>query len=374
LGVPSRRFPERKFLVSKSLRGFKWLMGTVVGVSLLGGCGAPPSEGEPTPTEATEQAQGALSARVSVAQATMAASERVVVDVTLTNTSSAPVSLYKWDAPGEGLNEGRLSVLRDGQPVEYTGAHYKRVQGRPEDIITLAPGQSLSGPVVVSDAYDLSVSGTYTIRYELEEHAGVGSLASNSVSLFIEGRRNSLEGTQAMRDVTAQGISYTSCSSSQQSSVLTAFNSSKTYASNSLSYLNGTPSATSRFTTWFGTYSTTNWNQIKTQFSKISSALNTANVVVDCSCTQSGTYAYVYANQPYKIYVCGAFWSAPNTGTDSRAGTLVHEMSHFTVVAGTGDHAYGQTNAKNLARSNPASARNNADSHEYFTENNPSLP
>ncbi|RYZ35512.1 MAG: peptidase M35 [Myxococcaceae bacterium] len=335
--------------MSKSLRGFKWLVGTAVGVSLLGACGAP-VDGDSSQPEATEQAQGALTASVSVAKASMAASETVTVQVTLTNTSSTPVSLYKWEAPGTGLTEGRLSVLRDGQAVEYTGAHYKRVLGRAEDLITLAPGQSISGPVVVSDAYDLSQTGTYAIRYELEARSSVTALSSNEVSLFIEGRRNSRDGAE------------------------TAFNSAKTYSTNSLSYLNGTPSATTRFTTWFGTYSSANWGTIQTHFSKIKSAFDSAAVVVDCSCNESGTYAYVYSNAPYKIYVCGAFWSAPNTGTDSRAGTLVHEMSHFTVVAGTGDNAYGQTAAKALAKSNPTKARANADSHEYFTENTPSLP
>ncbi|MBN8227475.1 peptidase M35 [Corallococcus macrosporus] len=361
--------------MSKSLRGFKWLMGTVVGVSLLSGCGAPPAEGESTPAEATEQAQGALTAQVSVGKASMAASERVTVEVTLTNTSSAPVSIYKWDAPGEGLNEGRLSVSRDGQAVEYTGAHFKRVLGRSEDLITLAPGQSISGPVVVSDAYDLSVSGTYSIRYELEARAGVTALSSNSVSLFIEGRRNSREEAEAMRQVTGQSLAYSgACTSSEQSSISTAFNSAKTYSNNAVSYLSATPSATSRYTTWFGTYSSTGWSEIKTHFTKIANAFASAAVVVDCSCNESGTYAYVYPGSPYKIYVCGAFWSAPNTGTDSRAGTLVHEMSHFTVVAGTDDWAYGQTAAKNLAKSNPTRARDNADSHEYFAENTPSLP
>jgi peptidyl-Lys metalloendopeptidase len=62
------------------------------------------------------------------------------------------------------------------------------------------------------------------------------------------------------------------------------------------------------------------------------------------------------------------------TGTDSKAGTLVHEMSHFNVVAGTDDHAYGQSAAKSLALSNPDLALNNADSHEYFAENTPALP
>jgi peptidyl-Lys metalloendopeptidase len=79
----------------------------------------------------------------------------------------------------------------------------------------------------------------------------------------------------------------------------------------------------------------------------------------------------VYANQPYKIYVCRAFWSAPLAGTDSKGGTLIHEMSHFTAVAGTGDLVYGQTAAANLAVTNPAGAITNADNHEYFAENTP---
>jgi peptidyl-Lys metalloendopeptidase len=43
--------------------------------------------------------------------------------------------------------------------------------------------------------------------------------------------------------------------------------------------------------------------------------------------------------------VCRAFWPAPANGTDSKAGTLIHEMSHFNVVAGTNDWVYGQSGA-----------------------------
>ena len=71
------------------------------------------------------------------------------------------------------------------------------------------------------------------------------------------------------------------------------------------------------------------------------------------------------------IYVCRAFWNAPTAGTDSKGGTLIHEMSHFNVTAGTDDHVYGQTAAKNLAATDPTSALDNADNHEYFAENNP---
>ncbi len=79
----------------------------------------------------------------------------------------------------------------------------------------------------------------------------------------------------------------------------------------------------------------------------------------------------MYPNDPYKIYVCRVFWSAPMTGTDSKSGTLVHEMSHFTEVADTDDVVYGQTGAENLAGKDPDAAIRNADSHEYFAENTP---
>ena len=62
------------------------------------------------------------------------------------------------------------------------------------------------------------------------------------------------------------------------------------------------------------------------------------------------------------------------TGTDSKGGTLIHEMSHFNVVAGTNDHVYGQVGARNLALTNPTAALDNADNHEYFGENTPFQP
>jgi peptidyl-Lys metalloendopeptidase len=53
---------------------------------------------------------------------------------------------------------------------------------------------------------------------------------------------------------------------------------------------------------------------------------------------------------------------------------MIHEMSHFNVIAGTDDWAYGQSAAASLARSNPTRAVDNADNHEYFAENTPYLP
>ncbi|QRO02075.1 peptidase M35 [Archangium violaceum] len=366
--------------MSKNLRGnFKWLVGGIVGVSLLGACGAP-AEGEDG-SVMQDQAAGEVAVSLSVAKSSLSAREDVAVSVTFTNTSSQPVQLLKFYVPDGHLKEGLFEVTRNGEPVEYIGPAIKRAAPTAEDYITLAPGESLTGSAPVSGMYDLSESGSYTIRYaarSLDQHSALLSKAaqldSNLVNLWIEGRDSGQPELQAQGTVSAQALSYSgACTSSEQSSISTAVTNARTYANNASTYLNGITSGTSRYTTWFGTYSTTNVGTARSHFTNIKNAFANAAIVVDCSCSDS-YYAYVYPAQPYKIYVCNAFWSAPATGTDSKAGTLVHEMSHFNVVAGTDDHAYGQSAAKSLAKSSASQALDNADNHEYFAENTPSLP
>ena len=83
---------------------------------------------------------------------------------------------------------------------------------------------------------------------------------------------------------------------------------------------------------------------------------------------QNLLFAFVYPTKPYDIHLCNAFWTATMTGRDSKGGTLIHEMSHFDVVAGTDDVVYGQTACRQLAQIQPENAIRNADSHEYFAE------
>ncbi|MFE6709458.1 M35 family metallo-endopeptidase [Streptomyces sp. NPDC057695] len=66
------------------------------------------------------------------------------------------------------------------------------------------------------------------------------------------------------------------------------------------------------------------------------------------------------------VWLCGSFWSAPMTGTDSKFGTLVHEWSH--AKCSTEDFAYGEAACLNLAVTDPRKAIYNADNVEYFAE------
>ncbi len=86
-----------------------------------------------------------------------------------------------------------------------------------------------------------------------------------------------------------------------------------------------------------------------------------------------GVYAYVYpTDKTHTIYLGNAFWSAPAKGTDSKAGTIAHEMSHFRDIGGTKDgfpdSIYGLSGSRELARTDPAKALQHADTFEYYIE------
>jgi hypothetical protein len=73
---------------------------------------------------------------------------------------------------------------------------------------------------------------------------------------------------------------------------------------------------------------------------------------------------------PYGIYLCNPYFTQLDK---DKAGTLIHEMSHFTAVAGTGDKASGAAGCEFLANVDPDSAAINAESYQFFAENDPYL-
>jgi len=297
----------------------------------------------------------------------LAGHEAVMAGVSIVNTGEQPVALLSWYLPGDELQEPVFAVTRDGQPVAYVGPRVKRAQPDASDFVTVAPGAQSTWEVDLSQFYDFSQTGDYTVEVVLDDaklRGGTGVIKSTASQAWIEGR--------VAIGANAKGGGHKACTSTEQAQIASAITDAGAYSNAARNYLNGSPTATPRYTTWFGAFSNAGWTTARTHFVAIADAFATKPITVQCGCKQKNVYAFVNPNQPYVITVCGAFWPAPATGTDSKAGTLVHEMSHFNVVASTDDNAYGQTACKALAQSNPAGALDNADSHEYFAENTPS--
>lgn len=320
------------------------------------------------------------------------------VDVTLiiTNPNPKPVQILKWYlAPNDKLQGNNFSISVDGTPVDYTGPVVKRSAPSSDDYITLAPGESITQTVSLSSFYNMTKQGSYQVSFDASalnliktnkqaksSTNEAQTLKSNTLNIWLKGidtKGLTLKQSFQPEPLAKAGISYEgSCSNSQKSTIVNAMGAAQSVSYEAYNHLrdnwdNGGQSA--RYTTWFGQYTSQRYSIVANHFYKIADALISKPVTLNCTCEDDlkSAYAYVYPNQPYTIHVCNAFWSAPVTGTDSRAGTLIHEMSHFTVNGGTADNAYGQYAAKNLARSNPDKAVQNADSHEYYAENTPAL-
>ncbi len=316
------------------------------------------------------------------------------VEVTVTNTSRKTLRIPKWQLPVDLQRSNLFRITRDGVEVGFEGAMIKRGAPTAEDFAILRAGRSYRSVVELGTAYDMSKAGHYTVTYaaplqyaslsggtRLQQRNGLPMVAQGAPirivmdqkATFPNGRRISpvLPANPVLSDVI--GISTVACSASQIATVGNAVLSARAYSERAKGYLNAGTTG-SRYTTWFGAYTSSRYATAQQHFTAIDNALDQTGgqVTINCGCNDN-YFAYVYKNQPYQIFVCNAFWSAPLVGTDSKAGTLIHEMSHFTVVADTDDHVYGQGLAQSLAISNPTQALDNADNHEYFAENTPAL-
>jgi peptidyl-Lys metalloendopeptidase len=328
---------------------------------------------------AAQAADNGVVVSVAPEKASLGKSDDVVVKVTFTNTSGSPQYVLKSRTPFDEIEAPLFEITRDGKPVRYLGIIAKRGAPTAEDYFLLKPGASYSARVELSALYDMGTTGDYAIRY----HSGKAAdeLKSDAATVWIDGvrPRGSNEETKSFAEMQAQAgvvntagaLAFNKCTTSQQADINTAVSTALSMTTNGDAYMTkGTMGA--RYTKWFGAVDSSRVATIKSHFAALKDAFATKPITVDCGCKKT-YYAYVYPTQPYTIYVCKAFWSAPMSGTDSKGGTLVHEMSHFNVVASTDDWVYGQSGAASLAISDPAKAIDNADSHEYFGENTPAL-
>lgn len=305
--------------------------------------------------------------------------------LTITNNGNGQQKILGWYTDLE--EEHIFKISRDGVNVEFFGPHYKRQAPTDKDFIKLKSGESLNKTFELSALYNMSEAGNYEIAYDVNSlhlYSNKGQqkkaerLTSASAYIWLEGVE--FKGTAGKGkpggDTSTDCIGGTCftgrCSNGAKTDLISALGAANQITNGAVSYLNthSANNTSARYNTWFGAATSSRYNTAVAHFDAIDDAIDNQPITFDCSCKKS-YFAYVYPNQPYKVYLCNAFWSANEFGTDSRAGTIVHELSHFNAVASTDDVVYGQSGAQNLADSDPDQALNNADSHEYFAENTP---
>ncbi len=151
----------------------------------------------------SQAAGGGLRARLEIPQ-TLPLGEPVKVQFHLVNDSNEDLYVLNWFTPLEGLGGDIFLVRRDGRTVRYQGPLAERAEPSPEAYSLIAAGEAVWAEVDLTRAraYDFSVPGNYTIRFnsprlshiarsEAEMASTYGELepiqiASNEVTVTIE--------------------------------------------------------------------------------------------------------------------------------------------------------------------------------------------
>ena len=305
-----------------------------------------------------------------------------IITMSITNESNETLEILTWNTPLETTISADLFQVQNGKnTAQYLGRIVKRGAPTASDYTLLNAGETRTVSVELAKYYQMEIKGNYVVTYKGSFKSLPLNTKQNKISTlhkvvnpsinisFIPSQKKTL--TTTKNKVTP---AFNSCTSSEINILNTAHNAAISIARNSRDTMNSADANTvgERYNTWFGAPNSSRQSTVTSHFNNIYSALDTQNITFDCTCSDS-YYAYVYPNQPYTVYLCNAFWTAPANGTDSQAGTLVHEIAHFNIVANTDDHAYGHSASKALAVSDPAKAVFNSDNHEYFAENTPFL-
>lgn len=85
--------------------------------------------------------------------------------------------MLKWHTPIEGLTSNSLAVIRNGNKLlSYDGISMKRSSPGPGQFTLVATGQTMTLMFDVSEAYDMTKAGKYSIAVDTYLEYAVGSV------------------------------------------------------------------------------------------------------------------------------------------------------------------------------------------------------
>ncbi len=126
--------------------------------------------------------------------------------------------------------------------------------------------------------------------------------------------------------------------------------------------------ADKQYITWFGPPYCSYYDYVIANYKRVFGSMWADRYTIDLTGTGSSCSDANAYTKPGTMIVnlCQAFWTLPMGGLDSKAGTLLHEVTHD--ITGTFDYTYGEANCEALAAINPFKAVHNAANYRYFAE------
>lgn len=257
-----------------------------------------------------------------------------------------------WHGPP--VQAGRFSVVDadTGDPLPYVGPLYKLKKPEGPPPTALVADLSLGFAFLPGKDYRVSLAGAVPLEFStgdrVPRHPQEASLVTSECS---ESRAAALE-TARLTAVTAMETAFEE-------------------------FIETNRCGGTSYKEWFGPVTASRYSRVTRTLAWVRDQLVSHdqggllgwNARCGGPSCDGNVIAYVFPGGS-TVYVCSPFWAMPTGIADnSRAGTIVHELSHFTGAGvNTLDHAYGVDDCLALALLDPDLAVDNADSYQYFTE------
>lgn len=331
-----------------------------------------------------------------------------------TNDGTETVHLLYWGTPFDPVDRSLLKLTDDdGLEVKYRGPHAKRIFDHEASLLTLEPNDTISSTFDLAELFDLPYQGAFTVSLSEDSLLGfsgprlreenLAPLQNEANSLRLEISPKPFEGIEDFSPLNYdfddkvgslsgpkcpplffclspayhdggvchfnRYISFTRIVSSAPSKIkILQDQAIEAYKRILLFKVRDTPA----FRSWFGSFDRRKANQVASVIRGFKGQLRCKSHVfyTDLGRCEDDTIAwYIKHPDPKQLSAanyCPRFFSLPDNGTDSKWGTILHELSHG--YGGTVDHAYGQARCRQLAISAPHLAVENADSYQYYLE------
>ncbi|CAE6489197.1 unnamed protein product [Rhizoctonia solani] len=311
------------------------------------------------------------------------------VTATITNTGTSSLKLLNHPQTVLSHLQTRMFEINRGNSTpEFTGmiVHYSPEyviqKNNSVDFTFLAPGQKSEHTHALAGVYNFTGSGPGEYQIQAFNRFHHVDNSGNVAPFKAETQPARFEITGGLARSQETGLKHfgylsgstqllqSTCTNDQQNMITQAATYADQYISSALTYLQSVRGDTPRYGAWFGAYDPQRVATVQSHYSNsVGRAMLSSYDCMPDSC-QDGTVAYVWRQQPGVVHFCNWFWTRPPYGSNSKAGTIIHELTHFT---GTEDYVYGEAGSLQLAMTSPDMAVMNADNHMYFAENHPAL-
>ena len=306
------------------------------------------------------------------------------------NVASEDYYLLKRNTPLEGIISQFIAVSYEGRSLEYKGIFVHRDPPTKDEFVLLKAGERITGTVQINEAFTLTGDGLYTIEYinplmviskdNMNQEYAMTQVNVNKLIYINLDDTDQLfcpvaeeEGEEEEVPDDDDSVSIESCSTAsftggtqqQRSDILKGH---KKLCSKFKVAKNKVKMGTF-YTTWFGVYTNARAKKVKKVCNKCRKGLknNAVTYVINPSRCQSNWNAFTSKGSK-TVNLCPAYHGkgvfCVSSGAPTKEGILAHEWTH--AFGRTDDNAYGETANKNLARTNPDKAVNNADTYEYW--------